>query len=444
MLIYRFLPENVKQPAFIIISLVFPAVSDIAAASGIIMTALATAGYGKISVNLKKRPVIFFLITVPVILLSVCGLVLLSVYYKWKYENAHSFLRFCPFGTAFFYMQAIRFAADIYREKIVLPLSVNDSLGYLLFYPRLVMGPVMTYNEHKSLLDTGSQSFENTGEGLQLFIRGLAKKLLIADVIDMVFSPLYGTVNGEASLLMSWLTVFAFSMELYFTVAGFGDMAKGTALCYGFRVPDSYKNPLFSGSLSRFGDEWNISAVSWCKSLFSALFRNNKWQSVIGRTAAWTVFSIWYRPELKMVIWGIWIGFWIGIDRLLKDKFKRIPSLFYGTVFFLVTFFGWAFFSADSFSEGIRLVGLLLGGSGSIAKAQDLYYLKSGGFILLIAAYGATGNFTSVMERLKRIPVLSKIIKCITIPVMLILMVLCFVVLATQYDIFELQWKGAM
>ena len=138
------------------------------------------------------------------------------------------------------------------------------------------------------------------------------------------------------------------------------------------------------------------------------------------------------------------MGFWIGIDRFLKNKFKRVPSLFYGTVFFLVTFFGWAFFSADSFSEGIRLVGLLLGGSGSIAKAQDLYYLKSGGFILLIAAYGATGNFTSVIERLKRIPILSKIIKFMTIPVLLLLMVICFVILVTQNDIFILQWKGAM
>ena len=444
MLIYRFIPDNIKQPAFIIISLIFLAVSDIAAAAGIILTALAAAGYGRISFNLKKRPVLFFLITVPAILLSVCGFVLLSIYYSWKYENAHSFLRFCPFVTAFFYIQAIRFIADIYKGKIALPLSINDSLGYLLFYPRLVMGPVMTCNEHKSMLGNGFQSLENTGEGLQLFIRGLSKKLLIADTIDMVFSPLYGTVNGEASLLMSWLTVFAFSLELYFTVACFGDMAKGIALCYGFRVPDSYKNPLLSGSLSRFGDEWNMSVVSWCKSCFSAMLRNDKWQSVIGMTAAWTVFSIWYRPELKMMIWGIWMGFWIGIDRFLKNKFKRVPSLFYGTVFFLVTFFGWAFFSADSFSEGIRLVGLLLGGSGSIAKAQDLYYLKSGGFILLIAAYGATGNFTSVIERLKRIPILSKIITFMTITVLLLIMVICFVILVTQNDIFILQWKGAM
>ncbi len=424
--------------------MIFLAVSDIVSAIGMIAAAMITAVYGKASVTLHKKRLILIISTFSIILMHIISFIGFSIYNFQRFDNAHSFLRFCSIGVPFFFFQAVRFTIDIYKGKVRKNPDINDSLEFLLFYPRLVIGPVMTYNEHIEMLSDSRQSSEKIGEGLGLFIKGLSKKLLLADTIGLVFSPLYGDVNRDTTLLMSWIIILAFALELFFTVAGYGDMAKGIALCYGFNIPANYKYPLLSGSLSRFGSEWNISVVSWCKSCFSPMLRGNRWQSIIGITAAWVMVGFWYRPELQVIIWCAWLGFWIGLDGYIRNQFKRIPSVIYAIVFFLVTFFGWAFLSADSISDGINMVGLLAGSSTNIFRAQDLYYISQAGIIILIAVYSATGHFDILIERIRRIPAFCAITNILGFIFQILLLLLCIVVLVNNNDIIALQLKGAI
>lgn len=443
-IIYRFVPQKSKQPAFIIISMLFLAVSDILSAIGMIAAAMITAVYGKFSVTLSKKKTILFIFTIVIMLMHIISFIVFSMYNFQRFDNAHSFLRFCSIGVPFFFFQAVRFTIDVYTGKIRKNPDINDSLEFLLFYPCLVMGPVMTYNEHIEMLSDSRQCSERIGEGLGLFIKGLSKKLLLADTIGLVFSPLYGDVNKDTTLLMSWFIVLAFALELFFTVAGYGDMAKGIALCYGFKIPANYKYPLLSGSLSRFGSEWNISVVSWCKSCFSPMLRGSRWQSIIGVTDAWIIVGFWYRPELQVIIWCAWLGFWIGMDGYIRNQLKRIPSVIYGIVFFIVTFFGWAFLSADSIAGGVNMVGLLVGSSTSIFRAQDFYYISQAGIVILIAVYSATGHFNAFIERMRRIPVFYAITTLFGFIFQILLLLLCIVVLVTNNDITALQLKGAI
>lgn len=424
--------------------MLFLAVSDILSAMGMIAAAVITAVYGKVSVTLCKKKTILLIFTIVIMLMHIISFIVFSIYNFRRFDNAHSFLRFCSIGVPFFFFQAVRFTIDIYTGKIRKNPNINDSLEFLLFYPRLVMGPVMTYNEHIEMLSDSRQCSERIGEGLGLFIKGLSKKLLLADTIGLVFSPLYGDVNKDTTLLMSWFIVLAFALEFFFTVAGYGDMAKGIALCYGFKIPANYKYPLLSGSLSRFGSEWNISVVSWCKSCFSPMLRGNKWQSIIGVTAAWIIVGFWYRPELQVIIWCAWLGFWIGMDGYIRNQLKRIPSVIYGIVFFIVTFFGWAFLSADSIAGGVNMVGLLVGSSTSIFRAQDFYYISQAGIIILIAVYSSTGHFSAFIERIRRIPVFYAITTLLGFIFQILLLLLCIVVLVTNNDITALQLKGAI
>lgn len=444
MIIYGFISENAKQPVFIMISMIFLAVTDILSAIGIIIMAVILAVYGRLSKSLRKRKVLFLILTIINMLLCVGSFIGWSIYNGTKFESANSFLRYCPIGASFFFLQAFRFIIDIYTGRINGTLSINDSLDYLLFYPRLVMGPVMTYNEHRQMLIKGKINTEKTGEGLSLLIKGLSKKLLIADTIGLTFFPLYGNLDRDSTLLMSWLTVLAFALEFYFIVSGYGDMAKGIALCYGFDIPESYKYPLFSGSFSRLDSEWNISVVSWIKEFFAPMFRYNKWQSVIGMTLVGIILGFWYRPQLNVIICGAWIGLWIGLDRFIEARWNHIPKILKGIVFFLIIFLGLSFFMSDSMAESIRSLGLLVGSSANIAKSQDFYYLRSSGIILLIAVYGATGNFSVILERIRKNPLLERVISVMGFAVQLLLFILCIIVLVTCNDITALQFKGAM
>lgn len=443
-LTYSFLPKNSKQTAFILFSVIFLVISDVVSAIGSIFAAIIAVTYARISQDIRKHNILFLILTYVIMLIYICSFIGFSIYNSIRLENAHSFLRFCPLGTSFFFVQAIRFIFDIYKGKMQTDLSVENCLDYLMFYPRLVMGPIMTYDEHIAMLADAVNGSERIGEGLALFIKGLSKKLLIADTIGMVFFPLYGAMDSSATLLMSWLTVLAFALEFYFTLAGFGDMAKGIALCYGFNIPESYKYPLLSGSLSKFGNEWNISVVSWIRSCFSPMLRNNKWQSIIGMTAVWLILGVWYRPQLHILIWGAWIGFWIGLDGYMRNKWSRIPNVINGIIFFITMFFGWAFFMSDSLSDGVKMIGLLSGSSAVIASSQDIYYLSSAGIILLIAVYGCTGNFSAILERMRSNTLLSKLIGFTIFFVQLLLFFLCIIIIITNNDIAALQIKGAV
>ena len=136
-----------------------------------------------------------------------------------------------------------------------------------------------------------------------------------------------------------------------------------------------------------------------------------------------------------MLFWGIWMGLWIGLDQYLKNKLTRkIPGVIEGLVFILVTFTGWAVFSAPTLADGIHRLGLLFGGGGRFSQDRDLYFIQSGGMILLIALYSATGHFASLLEKSQQIPILSKIRGILTLPVQAGLLVLCLALIVTQQD----------
>ena len=201
---------------------------------------------------------------------------------------------------------------------------------------------------------------------------------------------------------------------------------------------------MVSGSLVRFAAEWNITVVSWCRLCFLPLLRNQGIKQMLGIMFTWMLLGLWYSPLPHMAVWGLWMGAWIWLHQYTIKKHWHIPSVFNVFIFIVVTFFGWTFFSADSFAEGVSGLMQLLGSGKSLVKLEDMYYIRSGGLILLIALCSATGCFNKLMVRIKRIPILAKAIEFLAIPVQLILFILCAAVLATQMDVSALQWKGAL
>lgn len=395
------------------------------------LTAL-TVTYSRMSVALREKRIQFLLWTALLMVLYLFGFGFWSMYLYLELEQMRSFLRYCPFGAAFFVLQGLGYVADVYAGKISGTESWLRTAEYLLFYPRLAMGPVQSFEKHMLMQQEGVMCSQNLGEGLGRFIRGLAKKILLADTIGLVFSSLYGNSQSGTSLIMAWVTLFAFVLQLYFTVAGYADMAKGIGLCYGFRLPDSYGYPIFSGSMAQFGERWNMSVVKWCRSCFSPMLRPQKWQYVLGTVCVWALLGCWYRPGLQLLLWGIWMGLWIGLDQFIKNRFRKIPAAIEVILFVLITFSGWALFSSPSLSDGLRWIGFLFGSSASFLGEQDLYFLQTGGLILLIAFYSATGHFAKMMKYAAHSPVLSNGIRILTLPVQTVLLILCLAVLATQ------------
>lgn len=397
------------------------------------MMTLLTAGYGYYSEKLRRKKFVFLLLTVLLTLLYLSGFAVWSSYLYEKLRQMDSFLRFCPFGMAFFTVQGVRFLWETFRGRCRAVPGITDTAEYLLFYPRLVMGPVQSYEQHTAMRRAAVLSSENLGSGLGRFVLGLAKKVLLADTIGLVYSGLYRPKFGDTSVLMTWVMLLAFALQLYFTVTGYADMAKGIARCYGFRLPESYGYPVLSGSLVTFGEQWNQSIVKWCRGCFAPMLHVQSWQFVPATIAAWMLVGCWYRPGVQMLLWGVWMGLWIALDAYLKNRLQRkIPVFFEVAAFILVTFCGWAVFSSPTPADGIHRLGLLFGSSGSFLQDRDFYFLRSGAMILLIALYSASGHFSEMLRNTKKIPVLSRLCTILTVPVQAVLLILSLAVLTTQ------------
>lgn len=434
--VYWLLPQRIKPRAFLVFSILFLLISDPFSAAGMFVLTWLTAAYGKMNGRLRKKPTIFFLLTLCLLLLYVGGFIVWSVYLHRLLGQAKDFLRFCPFGAAFFVLQGIQYVVDIVTKKIPGQQGMFQTAEYLLFYPRLAMGPIQSYEAHTAMCRNAVLCSQNIGDGLGCFVRGLAKKVLLADTIGLIFSDLYETGQDSMSVVMTWITLLAFALQLYFTVAGYGDMARGIALCYGFRLPDDHSYPLFSGSLAAMGEQWNQSVVTWFRGFFAPMLRTaQKWQFILGTVCAWMLIGCWYHPCIRMLLWGIWMGFWIGLDQYLKKRVRHIPAFLEILVFILVTFCGWAVFSSPSFTDAVRCMGRMFGSSGSILQDQDLYFIQSGGMILLIAMYSATGHFDSSFRRIQQMPRISKVIRFLTPLVQMILLLICFSVLIVQKSV---------
>ncbi len=406
------------------------------------MTAL-TVLFAHVSLKLRKQKVLIAALAVLMLALYIALFIVWGIYTSTKFEGAGLFLKYLPVGVPFFVLQGMRFVFDMSFRKIPENTSVGSITEYLLFYPRLVMGPVQSFSEHSEMLLNSRLDSETLGEGLCLFVKGLAKKVLLADMIGILFESEY-VMNSGTSIIMSWLTTAAFALQFYFTVSGYGNMARGLGLCYGLKMCQSYGKPLICGSMETFDSQWNISVVSWFKGCFSVLAKMKGVLPFAGIILAWTLTGVWYRPELHLLIWGAWMGLWIAADRLLRKSIPKIPSVVYGVAFAVIMLVGWSFFMADSVADGLRRITLLLGSGGKLFSEKDLYFIQSGWLILTISIYSATDNFGKLTDKMKNVPVLSKAVSVLTLPVVLALLVLCIAMLATNMDILALSRKGVM
>ncbi len=431
--IYWLVPADLRKRFFLVFSFVFLAVTDIVSAAGMLVLTGISCAFAVFRKRFCKNKVLLLLAAAGIIILYITAFVFYAAYNFSRFSEAGLFMRFCPVGMAFFVLQGIRFTADVLSGK-VLP-DTEDAAHFLLFYPRLAMGPVQSYEEHSEMCRNASMNSQNIGEGLSCFIRGLSQKVLLADVIGVVFSSFYGGNDREQSILMTWTALLAFALQFYFTVSGYSRMAEGIALCYGFRLPESYDTPVMSGSISGFGNRWNKTVVNWFKGCFAPLLKSESWYSVLGTVFAWTLMGFWYRPALPVVVWGIWMGLWIGLHYYFKKKLNKIPSFIETSVFAAVSFLGCAIFSADSFSNGLAHIGLLIGSSGKLFQEQDMYFIRSGAVILVISMYCASGHFKRITEKIKRVPVLSGISEAAGIILHTVLLILCAAALVSQHAV---------
>lgn len=271
-----------------------------------------------------------------------------------------------PIGISFFTFQKMSYVIDVYRGTNQPLYRFSDLVLYILLFPQLIAGPIVRYNEIAAQLQDrrSTEILDYRLAGLFRFSIGLAKKMLIANPIGELADMLFAIPAAELTTGQAWLGALAYAFQIYFDFSGYSDMAIGLGLMMGFTFPENFNAPYIAQSITDFWRRWHITLSSWMRDYLYIPLGGNRVSAGRRYFNLWIVFIIsglWHGAAWTFVVWGIYHGFFLILDRLflvkLFGKIGRLPRML---LTFMLTLVGWVIFRSESLSEALAHIGAML------------------------------------------------------------------------------------
>ncbi len=261
-----------------------------------------------------------------------------------------------PIGISFYTFQTLTYSIDVYR-KIHAPLEkVTDYLLYIMSFPQMIAGPIVRFNSIADQITQREESIDDKLIGFYRFSIGLAKKVLIANVMAEQADLIFNSNLSQLNTANAWLGMLAYTFQIYFDFSGYSDMAIGLGRMMGFRFPENFNSPYISQSISEFWRRWHITLGSFMRDyLYIPLGGNRVSSKYRFFFNLWVVFllsGLWHGASWNFVIWGAFHGVFLIFDRIfllqLLKRIGKIPSII---VTFFIVMIGWVFFRLERIGE---------------------------------------------------------------------------------------------
>ncbi len=274
-----------------------------------------------------------------------------------------------PIGISFYTFQTMSYIIDVYWGNCQVQKNYITFGTYVVLFPQLIAGPIVRYIDVEYQLQHRKETLELFTKGVRLFVLGLAKKVLIANQMGLLWSQLKG--DAESGIIGSWVGIIAFTLQIYFDFSGYSDMARGLGNFFGFEFVQNFNYPYVSQSITDFWRRWHISLSSWFKEyVYIPLGGNRKGKprQVLNTMVVWMLTGLWHGASWNFVLWGVYFGILLIIEKfLLKKILDRLPAFFRHVyaLFFIVL--GWVIFDFTEMSEmGAFIVRLFTGTYGLV------------------------------------------------------------------------------
>lgn len=299
----------------------------------------------------------------------------------WGYEKTAWVKLALPIGISFYTFETITYVVDVYR-KVHKPLHVfTDYLLYIIFFPKLVAGPIVRYHDVAEQIHhrADKETNENRLLGFYRFIIGLSKKVLIANHMGFVADEVFGLDILDWSTPTAWIGIVAYTFQIYFDFSGYSDMAIGLARMMGFTLPENFDNPYTAKSITEFWRRWHISLGSWMRNyLYIPLGGNRVASKYRLYFNLWIVFllsGLWHGASWNFIFWGAYHGVFLVLERMFLGKIlERIPKVVAIAYNFLVVAMGWVFFRLETFDEATTYISKLFAWNWSTVYRLDVEY----------------------------------------------------------------------
>jgi alginate O-acetyltransferase complex protein AlgI len=294
-----------------------------------------------------------------------------------------------PLGISFFTFQAISYIVDIYRRQVPAQKSILEVGLYIALFPQLIAGPIVRYGNIAAQLRHRVMTLEGFAYGVRRFVLGLAKKVLIANVLGQTADEIFAHQGDQLDWSLAWLGVVCYALQIYFDFSGYSDMAIGLGRMFGFHFPENFDHPYTSRSVREFWRRWHISLSRWFRDyLYIPLggSRHGRLRTHANLIIVFLLCGLWHGAAWNFVIWGLFHGIFLVAERgRLGHALMKLPGVIQHAYLLLVVLIGWVFFRAEDLPAALAYLGALFGFSPRAADAYLLIYLDAETLLALIA-----------------------------------------------------------
>ena len=431
--IYYIVPKKFKNLVLLISSLCFYFLGEPDYIFLIIFSIISTYIFGLLIDKYRDYSKIFLVI-------SICVSVGILVYFKYInfiIENINLVIKnkidfiyvVLPIGISFYTFQMISYNIDVYRGQAKVQKNILKLAMYISLFPQLIAGPIVRYTTIENQLENRTHTLEKFSNGIRRFVIGLGKKVIIANVLGELSNKFLA--SNDVSVLFFWMYGISIMLQIYFDFSGYSDMAIGLGKMFGFEFLENFNYPYISKTVTEFWRRWHISLSSWFRDYIYIPLGGNrvsklKWIRNI--LIVWILTGLWHGASWNFVIWGLYFGILLLVEKLFLNKFlEKIPNIFKRVYLLIIGMISFIIFNGEGVSQILRNIGGLVGiGGVPLISSESLYYLKSYFIVLLVGIIGATPLVKNIIQSKK----LSKIANYLE-PVFLIIVL----IISTSYII---------
>lgn len=310
-----------------------------------------------------------------------------------------------PLGISFFTFQGMSYIIDVYRKQAEVQRNPFNLALYISFFPQLIAGPIVRYHDISKQLTGRKVTLELFVSGIQRFIIGLSKKVLIADNIGRVSHELFTTSPEGLPAAFAWLGMLTAVVQIYYDFSGYSDMAIGMGRMFGFQFLENFKHPLSVKNMRLFWTHWHISLSNWFRDYIYIPLGGNKHGALRTQFNLWLIFflsGLWHGSEWTFVIFGIYHGVFMVAERLGTERLlNKLPGFVQNIYVWLVFCVSIILFCSPDAVFAWKYFMQLFDFTSKAPFHQVWLYLQPEFFVLLIMGivfcYPVRKNFLRMM-----------------------------------------------
>ena len=287
-----------------------------------------------------------------------------------------------PLGISFFVFKSISFLVDTHRDSDGEKAGFSPFLLYICFFPQIVTGPITRFRDFAPQLKNRTLSLQSATDGIQRFIVGLGKKLILSGILGTMVDSIFALPETSLSAVLAWLGAVGYCLQLYFDFSGYTDMAIGLGRFFGFTTTENFNHPYLAVTIGDFWRRWHISLSSWFRDYVYIPLGGNRKGKVRAGIHKFIVFflcGLWHGASWTFLLWGIWHGVLSILEStgiIPGKKLENKPLL--GHIYTLfVVLIGFVMFRATSVAQGFSFLSAMFTGASTTAATVALHQILS-------------------------------------------------------------------